>query len=220
MIQAVIFDLDGLLVNSERYWDQARQQMAAEVGRDWNVDDHRATMGVSTRVWANYMIRRLELGLSPEEVESRIIGKMLELYRQGIPYLPGAIDAVDLALRHYPIGLASGSPQVLIDAVTADPPMRGKFKAIVGSDRLPRGKPAPDVYLEAARQLEIKPEHCVCLEDSGNGILAGKAAGMKVIAVPDARFAPPGAALARADLQLASLREFSLATIRALDSNP
>lgn len=217
MIQAVIFDLDGLLVDSERYWDQARQQMAAEAGKDWNVDDHRATMGVSTRVWANYMIRRLELPLSPEEVESRIIGKMLELYRQGIPYLPGAIEAVDLAFRHYPTGLASGSPQVLIDAVTNDTPIRDKFKAVVCSDRLPRGKPAPDVYLEAAHQLGTRPERCICLEDSGNGILAGKAAGMKVIAVPDPRFPPPQTALTQVDLQLASLCEFSLQAILALE---
>jgi HAD superfamily hydrolase (TIGR01509 family) len=214
MIDAIIFDLDGLLVDSERYWNEARRAMAAERSIAWNADDHRACMGVSTRTWANYMIRRLNLDLAPEQVEAHIIGKMVALYARQIPYLPGALAAVDLAVQHFPTGLASGSPRVLIDAVTRDAPMRGKFRAIVCSDELPRGKPAPDVYLEAARLLGIEPARCVCLEDSGNGILSGKNAGMKVIAIPDARYAPPAPEiLQQADLVLSSLRDFNLDTI-------
>ncbi len=218
MIKAVIFDMDGLLIDSELYWDQARREMASEAGKDWNAEDHQATMGVSTRAWVDYMIRRLELSLAPEQVQNHIIEKMVQFYNQRIPYLPGAVEAVELASRHYLTGLASGSAQRLIDAVANDAPMRGKFKAIVCADRVSKGKPAPDVYLEAARQLGTRPEHCVCLEDSANGILAGKAAGTKVIAVPDARFPPREEVLAQADVRLGSLREFDLQSIR--DTHP
>ena len=146
MIEAIIFDLDGLLVDSERYWNEARRAMAAKRDVAWNADDHRACMGVSTRTWAKYMIQRLSLEMSPEQVAAHIIGTMVELYTRQIPYLPGATDAVNSAARYFRTGLASGSPRVLIDAVTNDAAMGGKFQAIVCSDELPRGKPAPDVY--------------------------------------------------------------------------
>ncbi|MBI5029119.1 MAG: HAD family phosphatase [Chloroflexi bacterium] len=220
MIEAIIFDLDGLLVDSERYWNEARRAMAAERDVAWNADDHRACMGVSTRTWANYMIQRLNLELTPEQVEAHIIGKMVELYTRQIPYMPGAIEAVNFATSHNRIGLASGSPRVLIDAVANDAPMRDKFQAIVCSDELPRGKPAPDVYLEAARLLQVEPARCVCLEDSGNGILSGKNAGMFVIAIPDVRYAPPSAEiLQQANLVLGSLYDFNLNAIRSLEKS-
>jgi HAD superfamily hydrolase (TIGR01509 family) len=142
-------------------------------------------MGVSTQTWASYMIRRLGLALTPVEVQATIVGKMLAIYRRQIPFFPGAMEAVELAAAHYPTALASGSERSLIEFVTQDPALRGKFRAIVCTDDMPRGKPAPDVYLEAARLLHVRPESCACLEDSANGILAGLAAGMKVIAVPD-----------------------------------
>jgi len=218
MIEAIIFDLDGLLVDSERYWNEARRAMAAERGIAWNADDHRACMGVSTRTWANYMIRRLNLDLAPEQVEQHIIGVMVELYTRQIPYLPGAIDAVNFSVQNFRTGLASGSPRVLIDAVTNDAAMRGKFKAIVCSDELPRGKPAPDVYLKAAELLGVEPTHCACLEDSANGILSGKNAGMFVIAIPDARYAPPSQEiLQQANCVLTSLADFNLQVIRDLE---
>lgn len=216
MIEAVIFDLDGLLVDSEPCWNEARRQMAAERGVfDWNADDHRACMGVSTREWAEYMIRRLRLDLSWEETAAAIVGKMQATYARSIPYLPGAVEAVALAAVHYPVGLASGSERTLIDIVVADAALRGKFQAVVCTDNMPRGKPAPDVYLEAARLLDVPPERCACVEDSGNGILAGAAAGMQIIAVPDPRFPPSPAALAQAHVVLASLAELNLALICA-----
>lgn len=216
MIEAVIFDMDGLLVDSEPVWDQARRAMAAQAGKDWNQDDHRACMGVSTLEWASYMIRRLELSLAPQEVADAIIARMVEMYRERIPFLPGALEAVDLAVRHYPAAVASGSPPRLIDVVVNSPALRGKFRVVVDSDGLPAGKPAPDVYLETARRLGIAPERCVCLEDSANGILAGKRAGMAVIAVPDPRFSPARQALEQADVVLSSLEEFSLPLLKGL----
>jgi len=209
MIEAVIFDMDGLLVDSEPVWDDARKWMAGQAGRPWNALDHDAVMGVSTEEWADYMIDRLELSLSREEVIDAVIGRMVEMYRAGVPYRPGAIEAVDLVVRHYRTAVASGSHPTLIDTVMADPPMRGKFEVVVAADDVGAGKPAPDVYLAAAKRLGVDAGACVCLEDSGNGIVSGARAGMHVVAVPDPRFPPRAEALAQAQLVLGSLEELS-----------
>lgn len=218
-IEAIIFDMDGLLVDSEPVWDKARSSMAAEAGKEWNEKDHRAVMGVSTEEWASYMIQRLELTISPEEVQAEIVQRMLEMYREGVPYLPGAVEAVNLASGHYPTALASGSHPNLIEAVVNDAPMQGKFKVVLSADEVGVGKPAPDVYLQTAHRLGIPPQQCLCLEDSGNGILAGLRAGMKVVAVPDPRFAPSQEILRQAHLVLTSLEAFSLETIRQLEAS-
>ena len=215
-IEAIIFDMDGLLVDSEPVWDKARRSMAAEAGKEWNERDHKAVMGVSTQEWVSYMIQRLELTISPDEVQEEIVHRMLEMYRERVPYLPGAIDAVNLASGHYPTALASGSHPNLIKAVVNDAPMQGKFQVVVSADDVGAGKPAPDVYLQTARRLGVPPQQCLCLEDSGNGILAGLHAGMKVVAVPDPRFAPTQDILGQAHLVLNSLEVFSLETIRQL----
>ncbi len=216
MLQAVVFDMDGLLVDSEPCWYQARRDMAAAVGKEWNEEDVRACMGVSTLEWVAYMIKRLDLDLSPAQVQQQMLDRLLALYQVRIPFLPGSVQAVQLAAAHFPTALASGSHQSLIDAVLRDPRLQGKFQVVVCSDDVPAGKPAPDVYLETAKQLELKPEDCVCLEDSGNGILAGCAAGMRVIAVPNPKYPPRPDILARADRVLNSLDEFSLELLEAL----
>lgn len=208
-MQAIIFDMDGLLVDSEPCWDAARKTWALERGiDDWGPDDHRACMGVSTVAWADYMIRRLKLDLPREQVIARVVQGMRDIYSRGIPYKPGAIEAVARAAAHSPVGLASGSEKSLIAMMLDDPPMRGKFQAVVCTDDMPRGKPAPDVYLECARRLRVDPAACVCLEDSGTGIQSGKAARMVVVAIPDPRFPPKPEALALADIVLTSLEEF------------
>ena len=216
MIQAVIFDMDGLLVDSEPVWDKARNAMADIAGKPWSALDHDAVMGVSTDEWADYMIERLELSMSRQEVVDAVIGRMTEMYGDGVPYLPGAVELVDAAAEAFRTGLASGAHPALIDIVTADAPMAGKFEVIIAADEVGVGKPAPDVYLEAARRLGVDPADCVCLEDSGNGILSGVAAGMKVIAVPDPRFPPADEKLQRADLIVDSLTEITAERIAAL----
>lgn len=217
MIKAVIFDMDGLLIDSEPYWDKARSIMSAEAGVAWNSDDHRAVMGVSTGEWVDYMITRLDLDMPPEQVETHIIDQMVSLYQQQIPFLPGALEAVSLAESKFLTGLASGSPRSLIDTVTSADGMRGKFQAIFSGDQVNSGKPSPDIYLATAEKLGVPPENCACLEDSGNGIMAGVNAGMKVIGVPDSRFPPNPDKLAKADVVLASLSELSLATFKNLE---
>lgn len=217
MIEAIIFDMDGLLVDSEPVWDKARKGMAEEAGKDWNKDDHQAVMGVSTQAWVDYMIKRLELNLSPQEVQDQIIARMIQLYQAGIPYFPGAVEAVQMAARHFPTALASGSHQALIEVVAADAAMQGQFQVILSADEVGTGKPAPDVYLETAKRLGVKPGNCVCLEDSGNGIVAGYRAGMKVIAIPDSRFPPAPEKLNLADLILPSLLDFSMKLIHQLE---
>ncbi len=216
MIQAIVFDMDGLLVDSEPHWFEARRGLAASVGQEWTEDDQRRMMGVSTADWVEYTTRRLGLDLSPSQVQNEIVGRMAALYRQRIPFMPGSVQAVNLAAQHFPTALASGSHRALIDAVMNDPNMRGKFTLIVCGDQVQAGKPAPDIYLETARRLRIAPEDCVCVEDSVNGILAGKAAGMKVIAVPNPLLRPPQEFLDRADRLIESLEEFTLDLIRSL----
>ena len=190
--------------------------MADIAGKPWSALDHDAVMGVSTDEWADYMIERLELSMSREEVVDAVIGRMTEMYGDGVPYLPGAVELVDAAAAAFRTGLASGAHPALIDIVTADAPMAGKFEVIIAADEVGVGKPAPDVYLEAARRLGVDPADCVCLEDSGNGILSGAAAGMKVIAVPDPRFPPADEKLERADLVVDSLTEITAERIAAL----
>jgi HAD superfamily hydrolase (TIGR01509 family) len=216
MIAAVIFDMDGLLVDSEPVWDRARVSMAHKAGKTWTPDDHKATMGVSTAEWVAFMIRRLELTISPDVVEAEIIDQMVSLYKKRIPFLKGAIEAVHLVAKRYPLGLASGSPRRLINTVTSHPDLKNRFQVIISSDQVAQGKPAPDVYLAVAEALGAAHGRCVCLEDSGNGILAGKNAGMKVIAVPDARFPPADEVLGQADLVLDSLSQLRLELIESL----
>jgi HAD superfamily hydrolase (TIGR01509 family) len=216
MIEAIIFDMDGLLVDSEPVWDKARKSMADAAGVEWTKDDHKAVMGVSTQEWADYMINRLKLTLSPQQVQDEVVRRMLSMYDQGIPYLPGAVEAVQLAADSFPTALASGSHPSLIEAVTRDTHMAGKFQVILAADEVGVGKPAPDVYLETARRLGAAPKKCVCLEDSGNGILSGARAGMKVIAVPDPRFPPAPDKLSHAHVVLDSLFGFSLELLEQL----
>lgn len=215
-LQAVIFDMDGLLVDSEPKWDQARVDMAARLGKEWGPEDHKQVMGVSTEEWASYMRDKWALELSPQEVAEQIVDQMRAYYREQIPFRDHAIQAVDLAAEHYTVALASGSERSLIDIVVASPELVGKFEAVVSADQVERGKPHPDVYLAAATELGIAPEACVCLEDSTYGALSGMNAGMKVISVPDERFPVPQEVLSRVDRVLTSLAEFNLELLRSL----
>ena len=214
-IEAIIFDMDGLLIDSEPVWNEARKRMAAENGIDWTVDDHHNVMGVSTEEWTTYMIDRLNLTMDPADVQEAIIGAMEDLYRERIPFFPGALELIQWANANFPTAVASGSPRRLIDVVTAAPELEGMFKLTLAADEVGKGKPDPAVYLETAKLLGIAPEHCVVLEDSGNGVLAGVRAGMYTINVPDPRFPPSAEKASQAQASCVDLAE-TLAHLKAL----
>lgn len=215
-IQAIIFDMDGLLVDSEPVWNDARAAMAARYGKPWTQADHFNVMGVSTEEWVAYMIDRLGLSLNPDNVQAEVLDQMAALYRQQIPFRPYAVEAVQWAAAHYPTALASGSPRHLIDIVTQSPEMNGRFQVVLAADEVGKGKPDPAIYLETARRLGVAPAHCVCLEDSANGVLSGHRAGMKVINVPDLRYPLTAVQAGFADLVLDSLADFTAVTLQTL----
>jgi HAD superfamily hydrolase (TIGR01509 family) len=206
---AVVFDLDGVLVDSEHVWDGIREQLAHERGGRWHPGAQRDMMGMSSPEWSRYMHDRVGLPESPEEINRLVVERMLEKYAAGPPFVPGALEAVRRIEGAFVLGLASSSNRELIDAVLEAGGIGGLFRATVSSEEVARGKPAPDVYLEAARRLAVDPTHCVAIEDSHNGIRSAKAAGMTCIAIPNERF-PPGDAVAEADLALGSIDDLTV----------
>ncbi|MEI8105168.1 MAG: HAD family phosphatase [Actinomycetes bacterium] len=208
MIAAVVFDLDGIIVDSEHVWDDVREKLAHTRGGRWHPGAQRAMMGMSSVEWSAYMHDTIGLSESPEEINRIVVDEMLARYAAGPPFIPGALEAVARTASRHTIGLASSSNRELIDAVLEAGGITSLFTATVSSEEVARGKPAPDVYLEAARRLGVAAGDCVAIEDSHNGIRSAKAAGMRCIAIPNERF-PPGDAVADADLVLASIDELT-----------
>jgi HAD superfamily hydrolase (TIGR01509 family) len=209
VIEAVVFDLDGLLVDSEQVWDDVREQLARERGGRWHDRAQRDMMGMSSTEWSRYMHDAISLPESPEEINAEVVHRMLARYESGPPWIPGALEAVRRLAERWPLGLASSSNRELIDAVLVAGGLSALFRATVSSEEVARGKPGPDVYLEAARRLDLAPGRCAAVEDSQSGILAARAAGMRVIAVPNRHYAPSDEALAAADVVLGSIRELT-----------
>ena len=207
MIAAVIFDLDGVLVDSESVWDAVREQITSESGGRWREHAQREMMGMSSVEWSRYMHEVLGVPMSPEEISALVVARLAERYRRDLPLLPGAIEAVRVLAERWPLGLASSSNRPVIDLVLEVTALGPCFRATVSSEEVGRGKPAPDVYLEAARRLEVEPSSCAAVEDSTNGIRSAKAAGMLVAAIPRPDFPPEPEALETADLVLSSLTE-------------
>ena len=209
MIEAVVFDLDGVLLDSEEIWDRAREELARERGGRWHDQAQRDMMGMSSTEWSRYMADVIGLPEPPEEINREVVRRLTELYREELPAIPGAREAVERLAARWPLGLASSSNRELIDLVLELLGVERLFTATVSSEEVARGKPAPDVYLEAARRLGVDPTTAAAIEDSHNGILSAKAAGMRVIAIPNAHFPPDEEALAAADVVLASLAELT-----------
>ncbi|HXV35498.1 MAG TPA: HAD family phosphatase [Gaiellaceae bacterium] len=209
MIEAVVFDLDGIIVDSEHVWDRVRQELAEERGGRWHERASRDMMGMSSPEWSRYMHDVIGLAESPGEINAEVVKRLEAVYREELPLLPGAVEAVERLAAHWPLGLASSSNRELIDFVLEVSGLARLFAATVSSEEVPRGKPAPDVYLEAARRLRADPARCTAVEDSEAGILSAKAAGMRVVAVPNPHFPPAGEALAQADVVLAAIAELT-----------
>jgi HAD superfamily hydrolase (TIGR01509 family) len=215
VIEAVVFDLDGVLLDSEQLWDEAREQLARERGGRWHENAQRDMMGMSSLEWSRYMHDVIGLPEPPEEISREVVERMAKLYREHLPVIPGAREAVERLAARRPLALASSSNRELIDLALELLGVARLFKATVSSEEVPRGKPAPDVYLEAARRLGIDPTHAAAIEDSENGIRAAKAAGMRVIAIPNRHFPPAEDALAQADVVLRSLEELTPEVVEA-----
>jgi HAD superfamily hydrolase (TIGR01509 family) len=209
VIEAVVFDLDGVIVDSEHVWDEVRQELAAERGGRWHDRASRDMMGMSSREWSRYMHDVIGLEEPPEEINAEVVRRLKAVYRENLPLIPGAVEAVERLAARWPLGLASSSNREVIDLVLEASGLAGHFSATVSSEEVAQGKPAPDVYLETARRMGVEPDRCAAVEDSENGIRSAKAAGMRTIAIPNPRYPPDEAALGEADVVLDSVAELN-----------
>ena len=208
-IEAVVFDLDGVIVDSEHVWDAARESLARERGGRWHEGAQQDMMGMSSVEWSRYMHDVIGLNDPPEEISAEVVRRLEATYREELPLIDGATEAVARLAERWPLAVASSSNRPIIDLVLGLSGLDRYFRATVSSEEVPRGKPDPDVYLEAARRLGADPERSAAVEDSGNGILSARAAGMRVVAIPNPRFPPGEEALATADVVIPSIGELT-----------
>jgi HAD superfamily hydrolase (TIGR01509 family) len=198
VIEAVVFDLDGVLIDSEPVWEQVRRQVVAEHGGHWAADAQRRLMGMSTGEWARYLSSELGAGLPPDEVAAVVTSRMAARYTEELPLMPGAVEVVRELASRWPLGLASSSPRVLIDAFLDAAGLRACFAVAMSTEQVAAGKPAPDIYLAVSGRLGVPAVHCAAVEDSSNGLRSAAAAGMRVIAIPHPVYPPDPDALAAA----------------------
>jgi HAD superfamily hydrolase (TIGR01509 family) len=209
LIETVVFDLDGVLLQSEEVWDAVRERYVRERGGRYDEQVQRAMMGMSAPEWSRYLHEEVGVPDDPDTINRDVVELMLEAYRRELPLLPGAVEAVRRIAEAFPLALASSSNRAVFEAVLELAGIAGCFRATVSSEEVARGKPAPDVYVEAARRLGVAPERCAAVEDSHAGIRSAKAAGMRVVAIPNAGYPPDEAALALADVTVATLDELT-----------
>jgi HAD superfamily hydrolase (TIGR01509 family) len=209
VIEAVVFDLDGVLIASEEVWDAVRERYVRERGGRYHAEVQRAMMGMSAPEWSRFLHEDAGVPDEPEVINRDVVVRMLESYRRELPLLPGAVEAVRRVAAALPLGLASSSNRLIFEEVLELAGLTDCFRATVSSEEVERGKPAPDVYFEAARRLGVEPASCAAVEDSHAGIRSAKGAGMRVIAIPNPSYPPDDEALALADATLASLDELT-----------
>ena len=214
MIQAVVFDMDGVIVDSEQVWEDVREEYVREVGGAYTERATRDMMGMSSHEWSRYLSAELGVPGTPDEINAAIVDRMVARYGEAPPLIPGAVDAVQAAAAHWPLGIASSSNPELIEVVLRSAGLSDLFPVAVSSQEVGRGKPSPDVYLEAARRLGVEPKHCSAVEDSHNGIRSAKAAGMRVVVFPNAHFPPDEESLALADAVVGSMAELTPDVLR------
>jgi HAD superfamily hydrolase (TIGR01509 family) len=210
VIEAVVFDLDGVILRTEELWDEVREKLARERGGRYDERAQRAMMGMSSREWSRFMHEELGVPAPPEAISAEVVRRMIARYRERLPLIPGAREAVERLASRWPLAVASSSNRELIDAALELSGLAPFFRVTVSSEEVARGKPAPDVYLEAARQLEVEAARCAAVEDSQNGIRSARAAGMRVIAIPNPTFPPDEETLQQADVVLRSIEELDI----------
>jgi HAD superfamily hydrolase (TIGR01509 family) len=217
VIDAVVFDLDGVIIDSEELWDEVREGFAHERGGRWTAKAQADMMGMSSTEWSRYLHEVVGVPEPPEEINREVVERMLARYSEHLPLIDGAVGAVKRLAAHWPLGVASSSNRRLIDRVLEVSGLAPYFKATVSSEEVERGKPAPDVYLEAARRLGVEATRSAAIEDSASGIRSAHAAGMHVVAIPNRAFPPPAAVLALADVVLESIEELDPAVVRGAE---
>jgi HAD superfamily hydrolase (TIGR01509 family) len=215
VIEGVVFDLDGVLLDSEELWDEVREGLARERNGRWSESAQADMMGMSSTEWSRYMHEVVGLADPPEEISREVVRRMLDRYAEELPLIDGAVGAVERVAAQWPLGLASSSNRELIDRALEVSGLARHFRATVSSEEVARGKPAPDVYLEAALRLGVRAEHSAAVEDSASGIRSAHAAGMRVVAIPNAAFPPPAEALSLADVVLGSIAELDADAVTA-----
>jgi HAD superfamily hydrolase (TIGR01509 family) len=217
VIDAVVFDLDGVLIHSEEVWDEVREAYVRERGGRYDAEIQRAMMGMSSTEWSRFLHETAAVPDEPEAINAEVVRRMLASYHDHLPLVVGAGDAVRRLAARHPLGLASSSNRQLIDAALEIAGLASCFEATVSSEEVAHGKPAPDVYLEAARRLGVDPTHCAAVEDSHGGIRSANAAGMRVIAFPNPSYPPDEEALAQADVIIRSLDELTPELVDSTD---
>lgn len=213
MIEAVIFDLDGVIVDSEHVWDTAREALARERGGRWHEHAQKDMMGMSSLEWSRYMHEVVGLSEPPEEISAEVVRRLETTYREELPLIKGAPEAVARLAERWPLAIASSSNRPLIDLILELSRLERFFQATVSSEEVERGKPAPDVYLEAAHRLGVEATKSAAVEDTHNGILSASASGMRVIAIPNRRYPPGEEALVAAAVVLRSITELTPAVV-------
>lgn len=214
-IEGVIFDLDGVLLDSEGAWDEARRSVARVEGGRWHGAATRDMMGMSSPEWSRYMHEQLAVPMPAAEISTAVVKRVSALFARNLPLFPGAREAVALMGERWPLALASSSNREVIDLVLELAQMKDAFSATVSSEEVARGKPAPDVFLRAAELLRLDARRCVAVEDSTNGILAAKGAEMRVVAVPNREFPPNDDAVSKADMILQAISHLSPAAMES-----
>jgi HAD superfamily hydrolase (TIGR01509 family) len=205
-IDAVVFDMDGVLVDTEHLWDEVREELTAEWGGRYTPEAQQAMMGMSSLEWSRYLHEVVGLREPPEVINAEVVRRMLARYEMDLPVVPGARESVRrLHADGVALAVASSSNRELIDAVLRRVALESLFRVTVSSEEVGRGKPAPDVYLEAARRLGVAAARCAAVEDSASGIRAAHAAGMRVVAYPNRHYPPSDEVLGLADSVLESL---------------
>jgi HAD superfamily hydrolase (TIGR01509 family) len=217
MIEAVVFDCDGVLIDSEPVWEEVRREFVADHGGQWLPDTQDKLMGMSTAEWSRYLAQDLRVGLPADAVASAVIAAMAARYAEHLPLMPGAVDAVRGMAGRWPLAVASSAPQSLIEVVLDASGLRESFRVAMSSEQVARGKPAPDIYLAVTSRLGVPPGGCAAIEDSSNGLRSAAAAGLAVIAVPHPKYPPAPDALNSARLVLSSLAELTPDAVAGLD---